>query len=99
MSATNCWEFKKCGREPGGSKAAEFGACPATLETRTGGVNRGIRGGRACWAIAGTLCGGAVQGTFAAKLPNCRACDFYRKVKTEEGTAFVLARNILASLD
>lgn len=27
----NCWEFKKCGREPGGLKARERGACPATV--------------------------------------------------------------------
>jgi len=26
----NCWEFKKCGRQPGGPKVAELGVCPAT---------------------------------------------------------------------
>jgi hypothetical protein len=25
----NCWEFKKCGREAGGAKAADSGVCPA----------------------------------------------------------------------
>ncbi len=34
--------------------------------------------GNHCARIAGTLCGGKVQGTFAAKLPNCMQCDFYQ---------------------
>lgn len=62
----NCWEFKKCGREPGGSKAAELGLCPATKGH-----------GTHCAQIAGTLCGGKVQGSFATKLRNCMACEFY----------------------
>lgn len=33
--------------------------------------------GRACWRVAGTLCGGRVQGTFAEKLGNCKDCDYY----------------------
>ena len=28
--------------------------------------------------VAGTLCGGKVQGTFALKLGNCQKCDFYK---------------------
>jgi hypothetical protein len=62
----NCWEFKKCGRQRGGAKAAELGVCPAWPND-----------GHNCARMAGTLCGGKVQGTFAAKLPNCMACDFY----------------------
>ncbi len=27
--AKNCWDFKSCGREQGGTKAAELGVCPA----------------------------------------------------------------------
>jgi len=27
----NCWEFKKCGREPGGEKASELGICPRQM--------------------------------------------------------------------
>jgi hypothetical protein len=26
----NCWEVKKCGREPGGVKVKELGVCPAS---------------------------------------------------------------------
>jgi hypothetical protein len=94
----NCWEFKRCGREPGGAKSGELGVCPAATETRVHGINSGKNGGRACWALAGTLCGGKVQGTFAAKVANCLACDFYKLVTQEEGTSCVNAKEIMAKL-
>ena len=65
---TNCWEFKVCGREPGGSKVNEFGVCPAAIDKKVNGIHDGINGGRCCWAVAGTLCGGVVQGTFSKKM-------------------------------
>ncbi|MCL6471465.1 MAG: hypothetical protein K6T91_01425 [Firmicutes bacterium] len=37
--------------------------------------------GNECWRVAGTMCGGKVQGTFAQKLANCMECDYYKKVK------------------
>jgi hypothetical protein len=80
----NCWEEKKCGREPNGSKVKEFGVCPATSLKVINGVNGGINGGRACWAIAGTLCGGKIQGSFALKLTNCMNCQFFKDVFIEE---------------
>ncbi len=40
--------------------------------------------GRACWVVAGSLCGGKVQGTYAEKLLNCWKCDFMNAVKKEE---------------
>lgn len=98
MSKLNCWEFKKCGREPGGAKVGELGVCPAAVERRTHGVNDGKNGGRACWAVTGTLCGGKVQGTFAAKLMNCQQCQFFMDVKQEEGTRYVRSAEILACL-
>jgi len=87
----NCWEFKKCGREPGGAKVKELGACPAA-STFANGANGGNNGGRLCWALSGTLCGGKVQGTFAQKLPNCMECEFYKLVRQEEGAGLVLLR-------
>lgn len=33
--------------------------------------------GKLCWMVAGTMCGGEVQGTFAEKVGNCKDCDFY----------------------
>ena len=98
MAKLNCWEFKKCGREPLGAKAKELGVCPASTESRTQGVNGGKRGGRACWAVAGTLCGGKVQGTHAAKEGQCTACDFFRSVRQEEGVDFAGTGRILPML-
>jgi len=80
----NCWEFKKCGRESGGANAVEFGVCPAYKEKRLDGVHGGVNAGRSCWVIAGTYCGGEIQGTFAEKEHNCLACDFYKFVRKEE---------------
>lgn len=79
----NCWEVKKCGREPGGARIPELGACPAATEKTGDGVNSGKNGGRICWALTGTLCGGQVQGTFAQKELTCMACDFFKQVRAE----------------
>ncbi|GBE37662.1 MAG TPA: hypothetical protein ENH31_07860 [Nitrospirae bacterium] len=94
----NCWEFKKCGREPGGAKVGDLGVCSATTEIRANGVNEGKNAGRACWAVAGTLCGGVIQGTFAMKLGNCLKCEFYRLVMKEEGEKHQKAKDILNKL-
>ena len=91
----NCWEFKRCGREPGGSKTAELGVCPSATVASFNQKNSGVNGGRVCWVVAGTLCGGKVQGTFAEKLTNCLQCEFYMKVRQEEGAAFVTSKQLL----
>lgn len=65
----NCWEVKKCGREANGNKVSEFGVCPAYVKNA----------GEACWMVAGTFCGGRVQGSFAEKEKNCMLCDFYKR--------------------
>lgn len=80
----NCWEFKKCGRQPGGARAAELGVCPACTVEGLEGVHGGTNGGRACWVVAGTLCGGEVQGSYAKKSSGCRSCDFFKLVDKEE---------------
>ncbi|MFZ2196499.1 MAG: hypothetical protein WAV13_02110 [Thermodesulfovibrionales bacterium] len=98
MKKLNCWEFKKCGRQPGGEHVKDMGLCPATVEERLNGVHEGSNGGRACWVIAGTLCKGEKQGTFAQKLTNCVTCDFYKQVKDEEFPSFKLSAVILAKL-
>jgi hypothetical protein len=95
----NCWEFKHCERQPGGLKTGELGNCPAAIEKRTDGLNHGENGGRCCWAVAGTFCGGKVQGQFAAKLANCSVCEFYKMVQQEEGSGIVKAREILSKLN
>lgn len=81
----NCWEYRSCGREPGGLNAVELGVCPATSDTSFDGINFGKNAGRICWAVAGTFCGGKVQGTFAEKRVSCISCDFFKRVQAEEG--------------
>jgi nucleoside-diphosphate-sugar epimerase len=81
----NCWEFMKCGRGPKGKKAGKMGVCPAATEKRLDKIHNGINSGRTCWVVAGTFCGGTVQGTFAKKQVACKRCDFYNKVRHEEG--------------
>lgn len=70
MAPKNCWELKKCGRELGGIKVKEMGVCPAYPHH-----------GRDCWMVAGTFCGGKVQGTHAQKHGTCMVCDWYKSVK------------------
>ncbi|MBF0483258.1 MAG: hypothetical protein HQL25_00990 [Candidatus Omnitrophica bacterium] len=98
MDKKNCWEFKNCGREPGGAKVSELGSCPAAIDVRVNGVNSGKNGGRACWVIAGTFCGGKVQGTYALKVVNCLKCEFFQLVRKEEEDKYVTSSAILAKL-
>ena len=91
MSKSNCWEMKNCGRQPGGEKTGDLGICPAASDSTVDGVNNGNNGGRICWAIAGTFCGGKVQGDFAQKSVSCMSCEVFKKIKSEEGVEnFVL---------
>ncbi len=68
----------KCGRQPEGDKVAEFGICPAASDISYDGIYSGKCGGRICWAVAGTFCGGGAQGSFADKRGTCLNCDFYK---------------------
>jgi hypothetical protein len=84
MQKKNCWEIKKCGREPNGAKHQELGVCPATVDSSYDGANNGKNAGRICWAVAGTFCGGKIQGTFAQKEVSCMYCDVFMRIKEEE---------------
>ena len=95
----NCWEVKGCGRESGGARAAEQGVCPAALQRRLDGVHGGVNAGRACWVVAGTLCGGVVQGDFARKYHNCIQCEFYREVQDQAGATFQFSHLLLKKID
>jgi hypothetical protein len=86
MSCTNCWEAKRCGREPGNDQDV----CPVFEAAEYDGVNEGQYAGRFCWAVAGTLCHGEVQGTFAEKAMDCMKCDFYKVVVQEQGAQQVV---------
>jgi PAS domain S-box-containing protein len=76
-SEINCWDFMHCGRIPGEANAEEFGVCPAYTDDA----------GQACWLVAGTFCGGRVQGTFAQKMGSCFNCEFYQQTDRENRVA------------
>jgi hypothetical protein len=97
-SKLNCWEFKKCGRQPQGAKERELGLCPASMEQALDNVHEGTNAGRACWIVGGTFCKGEVQGRFAQKFRNCEKCDFYQLVRKEEGPDFTLSAVLLTKL-
>lgn len=78
MKKLNCWEFKKCGREPGGENADNLGVCPATTFEKADGFGGGKNGGRACTFIDGTLCSGEIHGTFRDKMKDCVSCQFFK---------------------
>ena len=70
----NCWEAKRCHHKE---------KCPAYHEKKLHGVHDGINAGRACWVVAGTRCGGTIQGEFAQKVGSCMRCEFYLRVDRE----------------
>ena len=76
MALKQCWEIKGCGRQTSGPKVAELGECVASKEKL----------GHSCWAIAGTLCGGEVQGSAAQKEGNCMRCEVYGMYHRTVGT-------------
>ena len=87
LARRNCWEIKECGREPGGREVEQLGVCPAAVDESADGINGGKNGGRICWAVARTFCGGKVQGSFAEKELSCMVCNFFKLVREEEGMA------------
>lgn len=94
----NCWEFKRCGKEPGGSHEHENGKCLVPLMSMYNGINDGHNGGRVCWLISGSLCGGEMQMAFSEKLKSCNTCDFYSTVTAEEGKNISMSLRALEDL-
>ncbi|MFC2122276.1 two-CW domain-containing protein [Bacteroidota bacterium] len=90
MERNNCWEIMKCDCQPGGKNEAELGVCLAALPNEFDNINQGKYGGRFCRAVAGTVCGGEVQGTYAMKLKECLDCEFLIRVQKEEARDFIL---------
>jgi len=72
----NCWEIINCGREKGAYKVGELGECVASKEGM----------GHSCWAVAGTLCGGEIQGTYARNLGLCNACEVFQLYNRPQGS-------------
>jgi hypothetical protein len=87
-----------CGKEPDGLYC-ECGVCPAATNEEFDKIHGGHNAGRACWAIAGTVCEGRVQDTLAKKYKKCGQCDFYTIVKQEEGDKLLPTIFLLKILD
>ena len=81
----NCWEFMRCGREPGGLHAEELGVCPVTIEVSANGLNGGVNGGRVCWVIEDNCCQNVLAKIGRRKKSSCMRCEFHDRVKSEEG--------------
>ena len=91
----NCWEVKACEKC---IKILGDDACPVCKESKLHGVHGGVNGGRACWTIPHTKCGGVTQGSFGSKFDTCKACNFYKMVKEEEQGLFQFSATILSKL-
>jgi len=90
----NCWQFMGCGRGVGAQSP-----CPAAVDKICDGVNGGANAGRVCWCVAGTFCFGRTQGDFAQKMDVCFECEFFERVKEEEGPRFQLLKLAEGVLD
>ncbi len=85
---TNCWEFNNCGKNPSSKGAKENGECPTEKFVEFEGTNKGKNGGRYCWRVPGTLCNvhdGKTIPNWADKMKDCIHCEFFKKVRQEEG--------------
>jgi hypothetical protein len=95
MEKINCWEFMKCGREPGSAKVSELGTCPASTFAKASGIHGGKDAGRCCWIVAGSLCDGKISGTYAHKIKDCLNCEFYKLIRKEESNKFLMLIKLL----
>lgn len=57
--------------------------------------------GKDCWKVAGTMCGGKPQGSFARKLISCMYCEFYKannRINTDDYTEEWFLKGVLIDL-
>ena len=73
----NCWEFKKCRREPGGENAEKLN-----------GVNHGNNAGRYFWKVKISEENQNSADNTLSAIMTCIECDFPIKVKAEEKNGF-----------
>jgi hypothetical protein len=84
----NCWEFHNCEKDKS-QNGHEL--CPCSLSVEFDGFNRGTNGGRYCWRVNSTLCDpfvGRPVPNWADKMKDCIICEFFNKVRSEEGEDF-----------
>lgn len=88
----NCWEFKKCGREPGGRNIAQYGICSIPVAVDSDGMNDGKNGGRACWLWRESACGDIMRKCSVEEIRECRECDFYKSVSETHDNSIACER-------
>ncbi len=99
MNKPNCWEYKQCGREPGGANVATWGICPVAQEERLHNRNHGHHAGRMCWLVKAALCTSLEgSGDFINTIDACMQCNFMRLVYQQEGEQFSYGMSLLAEL-
>lgn len=81
MKKINCWEFKQCGREPGGKRVDELGVCPVAVEASVDGMKSGKNGGRVCWVVKNLL---ELSMEDNSSYEKCNECGFFKLVMEEE---------------
>lgn len=94
MAGKNCWEFMNCSKTNPEVVKNGCNTCPALTNRATDGINGGKAGGRACWAIVGTLAREGARGYHAGKRKSCIDCEFYQSVQTEEGNRFLTGSDL-----
>jgi hypothetical protein len=96
VAEKHCWEFKKCGREPGGTNAARLGVCPASAEAQAEAANAGKNGCRACWSIAGKFSREMVHGSPGSKHGDCLQCGFFKMNENNDELYEVIVREVIS---
>jgi hypothetical protein len=94
----NCWDYYRCGKQSKADNGKKHDVCPAYLETKLNGVHDGKNGGRACWIVAGTKCGGIIKRTLIPKFIICNLCDFKKIVMSEESQNFIVSDDFMKIL-
>jgi signal transduction histidine kinase len=95
VTKTNCWEYWGCKHGPESSAP-----CPVTRDRTSDGVNGGTNAGRICWTVSSTPCFWESTPDFIEKREICFGCDFFLRVRNEEGVdfqLFKLAQGVSAS--
>ena len=90
MIRLNCWQYRRCGREPGGENVSELGICNAALPSKNDLVNHGKNSGRICWTIADTKCDGEPTCKILDDINTCLTCEFLKYVTQQERQKFIL---------
>ncbi|MCI5148900.1 MAG: hypothetical protein D3916_05850 [Candidatus Electrothrix sp. MAN1_4] len=76
-SKIDCWEFKKCGREPGGKNIEKYGLCSLVVSLEDNKINNKRNGERLCWSLRESACEGIMRECCVNEIKECRQCTFY----------------------